>query len=137
MPERYEREIEEIIRRTAADIGPRVTLRQAFRDLRHRMHESLAKDLPGVFRVVTPLRLGALGLALLIAGFIAKQPIVAIAAVAVLMSAYFLSIIRSSGALKPRPGFEPKWRGRYIESHPTPMWKMRLRHLFGRKKNTR
>lgn len=126
MPEQYEREIEEIIKKTGDDLGPRTSLRQAFFDLQHRVRENLRKQTPSFLRVVTPRRVGAIGVALLVAAYFLKTPPFAVLAVSVLLTAYLISLVRG------REG-EQRWRGQPIDTRGRPNWLGKVKQVFRKK----
>ena len=115
MPEKFEEEIAEIVERRGAGIGPRTTLGESFSDLRDRVRSGIIGQLATAFDWLTPRRVGGLGAVLLLAGVIARQPIVAILAVSLLLFAYLLSILRGSESFKSATGYERKWRGQAIK----------------------
>ena len=94
MPERYEREIEEIIKKKGEHLGPRTPLREAFADLQRRTRDNFRKQTPNFFRVVTPRRVGTVGVVMLLAALVAKTSYLAVLAVTVLLGAYILSVAR-------------------------------------------
>ena len=109
MSQRYEREIDEIIKKTGADFRARTTLKQAFTDLQQRARHQAQRSLPSVVRIITPTRMGSIGIVLLLGAFFAKISNLAVLAVVVLMVAYLLSLAQGS-----RPS-EPKWRGSTVD----------------------
>ena len=127
MSERYEREIEEIIRKSGADLGPRVTLRQAFRDLRRRARVQMVAQSGYLFRWVTPMGVGMVGATLLVAGFLMRHTTLTILALSLLLVAYLISVLRSSRTFKHATGYERTWRGRSVETRAPSRMKSRLR----------
>lgn len=127
MAERYEREIDEIIKRTGADLGPRTPLRQAFIDLQRRTKEQLRRQTPTILRVITPTRIGAVGVVLLIGAFVARQSYLAILAVMVLMGAYLPSVIKGNAEN------EARWRGRPMDTRRRPAWFGKFKQWFSKK----
>lgn len=126
MPERYEREIEEIISNKGADIGPGTSLLQAFAELQHRTRENLKRQTATFFRIVTPRRVGTVGGVLLITSFIAKTHYLLVLAIAVLMTAYLLSLLCG-------PESAARWLGRPVELRPRPNFFARLKQWFSGK----
>ena len=133
MPEKFEEEIEEIIKKRGAGLGPRTSLSDAFADLQKRMREGFITQLTTVLHWATPTRVGGLGAVLLVAGLIARQPYVSILAVALLLAAYLLSIVRSSESFKQATGYERKWRGKAIDYTAGERFKSKLLRWFGKK----
>ncbi len=133
MPDKYEKEIDEIIKRAGGDVGPRTTLSQAFADLQRRVREGFFDTLSTAFGWVTPTRVGTVGAILLVAGLIVRTAYISILGVAVLLAAYLLSIIRSSESFKQATGYERKWRGQPIDYTPNESFKEKLRRLFGKR----
>ena len=127
MPERYEREIDEIIKRKGEDLGPRTPLRQAFADLQRRTRDNLRKQTPLFFRVVTPRRVGTVGVVLLLGAFLAKTSYLAVLSVTVLLAAYVLSVAR--GPVEN----EQRWRGPPIDLRSRPNFFSRIKGWFGKK----
>jgi hypothetical protein len=126
MASRFEREIDEIIKRHAEDLGPRTPLRTAFAGLQRRTRDQLRRSTPSFLRVVTPRRLGAVGVILLLAAYVTRETYLAILAIAVLMTAYLLSIIRGSAENEGQ-----RWRGRPVEFRRRPDWLTRFRNWLG------
>ena len=133
MADRYEREIDEIVKKSGGDLGPRTPLRQAFKDFQHRLREGFTLQLPALFYWVTPTRVGGLGAVLLIAGMFVLRPYLVVLALALLLGAYLLSVARGSGAFKQATGYDKSWRGRSMEERGPSQWRSRLRRWFGRK----
>lgn len=126
MPERYEREISEIINKTGDDLGPSTPLRQAFADLQLRVRNKLHQGTLSFFRVVTPRGVGAVGVVLLLVAFIAKTSYLAVLAVTVLLVAYLLTLVRG-------PEGEQRWRGQPMNSRAQPGWLARFKQWFSKK----
>ena len=132
MPQKYEREIDEIVSK-GDDWGPRTPLRYLFRDALRRLRHQLAAELGRMFRWVTPTKVGVVGALLLIAGLVAKAPAIAILAVAVLLGAYLLAIVRGKGTFQETTGYDKSWRGRLVDSPLRSRWRDRFRRWFGRR----
>ena len=109
MPERYEREIADIIKKTGADLDPRTSLRQAFADLQQRVLENIRNQTPKFLRAATARRMGTIGVVLLIAAYFVKTSHLAILSVTFLLAAYFIAFVRS-------PESESRWRGQAIDA---------------------
>lgn len=127
MPERYEREIEEIIQRKGGDLEPRTTLRQAFADLQRSTRHNLCKHTACFFRFATPRRVGTVGGVLLIAAFLAKNSYLAALSVAALLAAYVLSV--AHGPVKN----EQRWRRQPVDLRSRPNLFSRLKSWFRKK----
>ena len=133
MKNKYEREIDEIINKTGG-VGPSTPLRQLFRDAQRRLLKQLAVGLPGMFRRVTPTRVGLVGVLLLLGGLAVRSPAMVILSVGVLLGAYLISIIRGKGSFEEMTGFDKAWRGRSMDAPPPSRWGARLRRWIGRRR---
>ncbi len=74
MSQRYEREIDEIIKRTGADLRTRTTLKQAFADLQRRTRHQAQRNFPSALRIITPTRVGSIGIILLLGRYALRLP---------------------------------------------------------------
>lgn len=133
MSEKYEREIEEIIKKSGADLTPRMTLRQAFADLQRRTRVQTLRLLGVALRWITPAAIGLTGAALLIVGLVARHALVTILALALLLLAYLVSIVRNTESFRHATGYERTWRGRSLETRPPSGLRSALRRWFRRR----
>ncbi len=134
MPEKYEREIDEIVGK-AGHLGPRRPLRHHFKDAQRRLKEHVSIELPKLFRWITPTLLGGLGAILLVIGLVARQPQLVIIGLGLMLGAYLLSITRGRATHQDMTGYDKTWRGRPIDEEPTSEWRNRFRKWFGKKED--
>ena len=130
MPEKYEREIEEIIGNT--DLGPRRPLKNHFEDARRRMRLQFTAEMPQLFRWVTPTLLGGLGAVLLITSLVVRSPYLVMIAIALMSVAYLISIARGKPSHRQLTGFDKSWRGQPVDYSTRVTWRDRFRRWFGK-----
>ena len=135
MPDKYEREIEEIMGE-AGDLRPRRPLREHFKDAQARAGQSFRLEAGNWLRWLTPKRVGGLGAILLIASLFARSPAVIGSAIGLLLFAYLIHIARGSTSFEEQTGYQKSWRGEPVKysDDDGADWRGRFRRLFGRKK---
>ena len=134
MPDKFEREIEEIVEKTGKELGPRTPLRQLFKDFQQRLRDGFSLQLPSIFRWVTPTRVGGMGAILLVVGLFAKRPEIVLLALALLLVAYLLSVVRGSKSFQQMTGYDKTWRGQPVDYRTPSRWREVFRRWFGGKK---
>ena len=119
MPQKYEEEIEEIMRKTG-NLGPRFTVRRWMRrTFRFRRAASAPAPVRHRSLRVTPAWLGTGGLVLLIVGLVISSAPVLFAGLGLMLAAYLLAITRQrSGTFQETTGYDKAWRGRPIDGPP-------------------
>ena len=133
MSKKYEREIDEIIQRSG-DLGPRTPMSQLFVDAQKRIRRQFTLEFLQVFRWVTPTKVGGAGVLLLLAGIVLRSPYITLLSLGVLLSAYFLSLLRGSATFQETTGYEKMWRGRAVDDTQSEGWRDRVRKWFSRKR---
>jgi len=135
MPERYEREIEEIIGETGG-FEPRRPLRQHFKEAQERAKESLNQEVGRWFRWITPTKVGGLGAICLVASPFVRSPALIAVSIGLLLAAYLLSVARGNRSIGEQTGHGKTWRGEMIDYRNTGEGQNRggyFRRFFGKR----
>jgi hypothetical protein len=123
MPERYEREIEELLRQIG-DLSPReassARLRRAWGNLAHQSQQATQS----LGRYLTPGNLVKAALALLLGSLLLRAMMPSFSVYAYLIGLVLLVVGIAGFVLTDRPAPEQRWRGRIIElpNNRPPWW---------------
>ena len=137
MPEKFEKEIDEIMRQSG-DLTPRQSMGQLFKDAQHRFKEGIGLELFRLLRWLTPTKAGFTGALVLVVALVMRSPPIAILGLGLLLGAYFLAVIRGGRTFEETTGSGKSWRGRPIDDSPggperPPAKRGLFRRWFGRK----
>ena len=136
MPEKFEKEIDEIMRQTG-DLTPRQPMGQLFKDAQQRFKQGIGLELSRLLRWLTPTKAGFTGAVVLIVALVMRSPPIALLGLGLLLGAYFLAVVRGSRTFQETTGYDKSWRGRPIDSsgrpERPPAKRGRFRRWFGRK----
>jgi hypothetical protein len=119
MSQRYEQEIEEIVRR-AGGLRPRTTMRRRINSLLRRLTPHMPAGLAKPAFRITPTRVGGVGAIVLVVGLVMQSWPVIFAALGLLLGAYLLAIGRAKGTFEQTTGYDKTWRGRPVDGPSSP-----------------